>query len=451
MIKKLLFPFLLLVLFISPATAQVEPDVQGYMRFVNPLAPTPMDSTSIARYLPMYASAPNCVRKGQLYYNTATDKAQLCTAIGSPGTWVDLSTGGVATTINPTDTFIPYRSNSTTFADSPLTRLNANTIEQRNGVNPQLFNIYNTYTDASNYERGNFSWSGNVLNLGLDNLGTGVVRAIKIGSGTGSFTIGFNTAGSNHFDIATSAGTVFYRISGATGNFQFGNGMITAGATSDGTQDVGFARNAAGVFEINSTTAGTFRDLKARTITATAFAGSTREGIYNFNQAAQSQVVTSGVEYYITRSDLDMPATYTTPIAAGTTMHWRIALTKTAAGTGTFQILLKKGTAGTTGDTSIVTQTIGTQTAVADNMECDISLTWTSATAAYWTIIPRQSAGTGTGFGLVYPAAAAQFTGTISGQTTTTASDKYGLSVIFTTGTPTFVVNMVHAQAFGVN
>jgi hypothetical protein len=174
-------------------------------------------------------------------------------------------------------------------------------------------------------------------------------------------------------------------------------------------------------------------------------------GIANFNQAAQSQVVVSGTEYYITKSDLDMPATYLTAIAAGTTMSWRIALTKTAAGTGTFQILLKKGTNGSTADTSIVTQTIGTQTAAVDNMECDIQLTWTSATAAYWTIIPHQAAATGTGFGLVYPATAAQFTGTISGQTTTTASDKYGLSVIFTTGTPTFVVNYIKAQAFGVN
>lgn len=173
--------------------------------------------------------------------------------------------------------------------------------------------------------------------------------------------------------------------------------------------------------------------------------------IVNFNQAAQSQVVVSATEYYITRSDLDMPAVYTTAIGAGTTMKWRIALNKTAAGTGTFQVLLKKGTNGSTADTSIVTQTIGTQTAAADNMEMDVQLTWTSATAAYWTIIPRQSAATGTGFGLVYPAVAAQFNGTISGQTTTTVSDKYGLSVIFTTGTPTFIVDLVQAQAFGVN
>lgn len=175
-----------------------------------------------------------------------------------------------------------------------------------------------------------------------------------------------------------------------------------------------------------------------------------RNLIWNSNQAAQSQVVVSATEYYVTNSNLNMPATYRLAIGAGTTMHWRISLTKTAAGTGTFQILLKKGTAGTTGDTSIVTQTIGTQTAAADNMEVDITLTFTSTTAAFWSMVPHQSAASGTGFGLVYPAAAAQFTGTISAQTTTTASDKYGVSLVFTTGTPTFVVNQVFATANGV-
>jgi hypothetical protein len=174
-------------------------------------------------------------------------------------------------------------------------------------------------------------------------------------------------------------------------------------------------------------------------------------GLFNFAQAAQSQAVTSATEYYITHSDLDMPATYTTAIGAGTTMRWRVAMTKTAAGTGTFQILIKKGTGGATTDTSIVTATIGTQTAALDALECDIVLTWTSSTAAYWTMTPRQFAATGTGFGFAYPLAAQYLSGTITGQTTTTASDKYGLSFISTTGTPTILISEVTANASGVN
>lgn len=175
-----------------------------------------------------------------------------------------------------------------------------------------------------------------------------------------------------------------------------------------------------------------------------------RNLIWNANQAAQSQVVVSATEYYIANSNLNMPATYRLAIGAGTTLHWRIALTKTAAGTGSFQILLKEGTNGSTADTTNTTVTIGTQTAAADNMECDITITFTSTTAYYYSVIPRQSAATGTGFGLAYPAAAAQFTGTKTGLTTTTASDKWGISVVFTTGTPTFVVNEVFATANGV-
>src|SRR5882672_10454126 len=36
--------------------------------------------------------------------------------------------------------------------DTYLTRDAANTLAQRNGVNAQTFRIYNTFTDASNYE-----------------------------------------------------------------------------------------------------------------------------------------------------------------------------------------------------------------------------------------------------------------------------------------------------------
>lgn len=61
--------------------------------------------------------------------------------------------GGGGTTINSTDTVIPYRSNSTTFADSPLYREDANTIAQRNGGTAQTFFQYGTFTDSTHFER----------------------------------------------------------------------------------------------------------------------------------------------------------------------------------------------------------------------------------------------------------------------------------------------------------
>jgi hypothetical protein len=58
----------------------------------------------------------------------------------------------------------------------------SNTTEIINGVNAQAFNIYNTYTDASNYERGFMKWNSNVLQIGTEAAGTGTSRALKLSS-----------------------------------------------------------------------------------------------------------------------------------------------------------------------------------------------------------------------------------------------------------------------------
>ncbi len=55
-----------------------------------------------------------------------------------------------------------------------------NTIDQRNGTSAQTFNLYNTFTDASNYERLGATWSGNVLTLAAQAAGTGTQRRIDI-------------------------------------------------------------------------------------------------------------------------------------------------------------------------------------------------------------------------------------------------------------------------------
>jgi hypothetical protein len=44
----------------------------------------------------------------------------------------------------------------------------ASVLELRSGTNPQTFRIYNTYTDASNHERGFMRWSSNVLQIGTE-------------------------------------------------------------------------------------------------------------------------------------------------------------------------------------------------------------------------------------------------------------------------------------------
>jgi hypothetical protein len=63
----------------------------------------------------------------------------------------------------------------------------ANTIEQYNGTNGQAYNLYNTFTNSSNYERLSMYWSGNTINLQTQQAGTGVSRNLVLGTSAGSW------------------------------------------------------------------------------------------------------------------------------------------------------------------------------------------------------------------------------------------------------------------------
>jgi hypothetical protein len=60
--------------------------------------------------------------------------------------------------------------------DTILARDAANTLAQRNGTAAQTFRVYNTFTDASNYERLSTTWSSNVCYTKPENAGTGSAR-----------------------------------------------------------------------------------------------------------------------------------------------------------------------------------------------------------------------------------------------------------------------------------
>jgi len=55
--------------------------------------------------------------------------------------------------------------------DVILLRDAANTLALRNSTNAQAFNIYNTYTSGSVYERGFMRWVSNVLEIGTEHVG----------------------------------------------------------------------------------------------------------------------------------------------------------------------------------------------------------------------------------------------------------------------------------------
>jgi hypothetical protein len=93
--------------------------------------------------------------------------------------------------------------------DVTLVRDAADTLALRRSTNAQTFRVYNTYTDASNYERGVFAWVSNDLTIGTEQAGTGAARAVNIRVG-GTNRWAFNGSGhliaynDNSYDIGAS-------------------------------------------------------------------------------------------------------------------------------------------------------------------------------------------------------------------------------------------------------
>lgn len=68
-------------------------------------------------------------------------------------------------------------------------------VEQRSGTSAQEFRVYNTYTDAANYERGTALWSANILHFVTEVAGTGVPRGLVVGTNCNeSLTLRTNSA-----------------------------------------------------------------------------------------------------------------------------------------------------------------------------------------------------------------------------------------------------------------
>ena len=154
--------------------------------------------------------------------------------------------------------------------DTILARDAANTLALRNGTNAQTFNIYNTYTDASNYERAVLGWSSNAFRISTGNAGTGSTRSIQMFSASANIDIvdGSSVCQIN-FNIQTGNGI---RVAG-TRPIGFTSGDANASAP-----DVTLRRVAAGILGIRS---GTLTDAGALSfIEQTAPAAPAANGVY---------------------------------------------------------------------------------------------------------------------------------------------------------------------------
>jgi hypothetical protein len=90
-------------------------------------------------------------------------------------------TGSGAVVFGTSPTFITQISITNSGGSATLTTdATTNTLALRSGTAPQAFRAYNTFTDASNYERGVLSWSGNQLEIGTEIAGSGSARAVLI-------------------------------------------------------------------------------------------------------------------------------------------------------------------------------------------------------------------------------------------------------------------------------
>lgn len=88
---------------------------------------------------------------------------------------------------------VSFGSVGVTSPDVFLRRDAANTLAQRNGVNAQTLRVYNTFTDASNYERLAIRYSGTTAIIETQKAGTGNWQSLQLASVSGaSLTLGSN-------------------------------------------------------------------------------------------------------------------------------------------------------------------------------------------------------------------------------------------------------------------
>lgn len=245
------------------------------------------------------ALADNDIRAGQIVvvqYSSAADNFQMQSMLGNTA---------AAGSTNPTSTVIPYNS-AGSFADSPLARTDANTIEHSNGTSSTSvrYNLYGV-KNGSDFER--FSWYYDSVNskyvLSVNKGGTGTIRNIElefdgtafwrfhtggtlfglsntdsvlaVGQGVRTkLAVQFGNAGSStglfgeagpYLNLATNASERlavhdFGALVGSAGRF----GFATTALASGKTEDTALERGTAGRIDVTDGASHNPRDLKVR-------------------------------------------------------------------------------------------------------------------------------------------------------------------------------------------
>jgi len=218
---------------------------------------------------------------------------------------------------------------------------------------------------------------------------------------------------------------------------------LTTGKVVKRATNTGMLKASSGV--IATATDGTDYYSSSQAIPAANVPG----GITTVRSALFTQSMAAGTYYYVPDSALTMPATSKTGggMTTSTTMRWQFMMRKTAAGTGAFNVRIYRGTNGTTADTADVTQSIGTATAAVDiaTVFINLKVTATGGTGSYtWGISVQHRAATAAGFGTTD--ATPFWEGTVSGVAMNTASLRFGIGLMGTTGTTALVLSGLSGQ-----
>jgi hypothetical protein len=155
----------------------------------------------------------------------------------------------------------------------------AGILAQRNGTNAQAFRVYNTYTDASNYQRLSFGFASGVAQILSSGAGTSGHAALTLGTGTGTWQ--FTTAGNfialadNTFDIGAS-GANRPRDVYAGGNGIFG-GVVSAAFGFRAPSSSQIIASSDGIWRLTNSSVNDFNRLQFGS-TTDAFPAIARDG-----------------------------------------------------------------------------------------------------------------------------------------------------------------------------
>jgi len=165
-----------------------------------------------------------------------------------------------------------YVAGSTNTADLKLLRDAAGTLAQRNGTNAQTYRLYNTYTDASDYERTSITRDSSGLVIDAQKDGTGVdptnLLDLQLGGTSKTkidklgITYGVASAMTTYIGVGALFGAANgFKLYGDTATLRFASNHIVGWTASTveafSALDTGLVRDSAGVVKITDGSTGT--------------------------------------------------------------------------------------------------------------------------------------------------------------------------------------------------